>query len=262
MKVVLFCGGRGMRLREYSENIPKPLVPVEDRPILWHIMKYYASYGHNDFLLCLGYKSEAIKRYFMEYQEYLSNDFVLEQDGSVNLLSTDMSGWRISFLDTGLETNIGGRLLRAREHLEGESMFLANYGDTLTDVRLDRLVADFEAQPDAVASFVCIRPPYSFHMVNLEDSDRVSRIEDISQSDVWMNGGYFTLRQSIFDYLDEGDELVVEAFEKLYRENRLIGHRHNGFWACMDTFKEKQALDELAASGAAPWQVWKQGNDR
>lgn len=256
MKVVLFCGGRGMRLREYSDNIPKPLVPVADRPILWHIMKYYAHYGHNDFVLCLGYKGETIKRYFMEYQEYLSNNFVLENDGSINLLSQDMKEWRITFLDTGLDTNIGGRLLKAKEHLDGEEMFLANYGDTLTDIPLNKMIGEVEQNAGTVASFACIKPPYSFHMVNLEQDQKVSNIEDVSQSGVWMNGGYFVLRNAIFDYLEEGDELVVETFEKLYSKGLLNGYRHEGFWACMDTFKEKQQLDDLATTEHAPWQVW------
>lgn len=256
MKVVLFCGGRGMRLREYSESVPKPLVPVGKRPILWHIMKYYASFGHTDFVVCLGYQGDLIKQYFMDYQEYLSNDFVLERDGTVNLLSRDTQGWRITFVDTGLESNIGGRLLKVKEHVQDEQFFLANYGDTLTDFNLSDMTEPFIKSNDKVASFLCVRPPYSFHLVALDDESTVLDIEDVSQSDVWMNGGYFILRNDIFNYLEEGEELVVESFEKLQNKRLLCGQKHEGFWACMDTFKEKQELDRLEQQGNAPWQVW------
>ena len=146
MKVVLFCGGRGLRLREHSEAIPKPMVPIGYRPILWHVMRYYAHFGHRDFILCLGYRGDAIKDYFLHYNEAVSNDFVLSDGGrQIELLSSDIADWRITFADTGLDTTIGERLRRVRHHLEGEEIFLANYGDTLTDAPLDRLVEEFRA---------------------------------------------------------------------------------------------------------------------
>jgi glucose-1-phosphate cytidylyltransferase len=154
MKVVLFCGGRGMRMREYSETIPKPMVPIGPRPIMWHLMRYYAHYGHKDFILCLGYRGDSIKEYFLDYKEWLSNDFVLSGGGSdVELLSSDIDDWRITFVDTGIDANIGQRLRAVRTHLEGEEVFLANYSDGLSDVPLDRVV-DFFHQTGGAATFV------------------------------------------------------------------------------------------------------------
>ena len=194
VKVVLFCGGQGTRLRDYSDQIPKPLVPVGDRPILWHIMKYYAAFGHKDFVLALGYKGEAIKRFFLDYDECVTNDFVFENGGArLELLKRDIEDWRITFVDTGQSTNIGGRLLKVRKHLEGEPMFLANYADTLTDLDLDAMVAGFSAS-DALAGFACVRPPYSFHLVSFDERAKVTAISDVARSDMWMNGGYFVLR--------------------------------------------------------------------
>lgn len=259
MKVVLFCGGQGTRIRDYSDQIPKPLVPVGDRPILWHIMKYYAAFGHKDFILCLGYKGEEIKRFFLDYDECVTNDFVFEHGGaSIEVLQHDIQDWRITFVDTGQSTNIGGRLLKVREHLAGEEMFLANYADTLTDLDLDAMVAGFSAS-DAVAGFCCVKPPYSFHLVSFDAASRVDSISDVKDSGMWMNGGYFVLRPEIFDNLHAGEELVIEGFERLVRQSRLYAHRHEGFWTCMDTFKEKQALDAKVEAGDTPWQVWKAG---
>ncbi|MEO0944953.1 MAG: sugar phosphate nucleotidyltransferase [Pseudomonadota bacterium] len=258
MKVVLFCGGQGTRLRDYSEQIPKPLVPVDGRPILWHIMRYYASFGHRDFIVCLGYKGEAIKKFFLNYDERLTNDFILEEGGAkVEVLRHDIQDWRITFVDTGQDTNIGGRLLRVQEHLKGEEMFLANFSDTLTDMDLNAMVDDFK-KTDAVAGFCCVKPPYSFHLVSFAEKGSVEGISDVKNSGMWMNGGYFVLRQDIFNKLHEGEELVVEGFERIISEGRLYAHRYEGFWTCMDTFKEKQALDDMVAKGNTPWQVWKE----
>jgi glucose-1-phosphate cytidylyltransferase len=171
MKVVLFCGGRGIRLRELSEAIPKPMVMIGYRPILWHVMRYYAHFGHRDFILCLGYRADAIKEYFLRYEEALSNDFVLSDGGrQVELLGSDIQDWRITFADTGLDTTIGERLNLVRRHLDGEELFLANYGDTLTDAPLDRIVAEF-AETDAVASFLSVRASaYPFRLLETDDA--------------------------------------------------------------------------------------------
>jgi glucose-1-phosphate cytidylyltransferase len=256
LKVVLFCGGQGTRLREYSDQIPKPLVPVGGQPILWHIMKYYAAFGHRDFILCLGYKGEAIKRFFLDYNECVTNDFVYEDGGAkLEVLQRDIQDWRITFVDTGQNTNIGGRLLRVRKHLEGEELFLATYADTLTDLDLNEMVEKFRST-NAVAGFCCVKPPYSFHLVSFDEADKVTQIADIKQSGMWMNGGYFVLRPEIFSNLGDGEELVVEGFERLAFQNRLFAYRHERFWTCMDTYKEKQALDVRVDSGDTPWQVW------
>jgi glucose-1-phosphate cytidylyltransferase len=257
MKVVLFCGGLGLRMGEESARTPKPMVRVGARPILWHIMRYYAHFGHRDFVICLGHQAEAIKDYFLKYNEALSNDFILSENGRrVEVLRRDMDEWRITFVDTGLQSNIGERLARVRPHLEGEEMFLAHYGDTLTDAHLPTVIDEVRAS-DAVASFLCVRPTnYTFHTVELGQEKRVRSIRDIHGSDIWINGGFFVLRREIFDFMRPGEELVHEPFQRLIAHSRLIAHRYEGFWAPMDTLKDRQTLQVLAESGTPPWAVW------
>lgn len=256
MKVVLFCGGQGTRLREYSESVPKPMVPVGYRPILWHVMKYYAHYGHRDFILALGYKADVIKDFFLNYNEAVSNDFVLYEGGKrIELANSDIEDWTITFVDTGASSNIGERLWRVREHLKGEEMFMANYSDGVTDVPLAEYVDDFKKR-DKVGSFVAVRPPGSYHVIQIGDEGDVSGIQPIVETGAWINGGYFIFRKEIFDYMRPGEELVEQPFLRLIDDEKLIAHRHDGFWAPMDTFKDKQRLDELNRSGEAPWQVW------
>jgi len=256
MKVVLFCGGFGMRMREYSEGIPKPMVPIGYRPILWHVMKYYAHYGHKDFILCLGYKADVIKNYFLKYDECLSNDFVLSRSGkNVELLSSDIDDWRITFVDTGLTSNIGQRLKAVQKHLEGEAIFLANYSDCLSDVELPKIIESFEPSRN-VACFVSVKPRASFHLVNMDPTGVVKSIEHIARSDARINGGFFVLRREIFDYMRDGEELVEAPFGRLIKEGKLMAYPYEGYWACMDTFKERQELEDVFSRGNAPWAVW------
>ena len=258
MKVVLFCGGMGTRLRDYSEQIPKPLVEVGSRPILWHLMKYYAHYGHKDFILCLGWGATAIKNFFLKYDECITNDFVLSEGGrAVELLHRDIDDWRITFVDTGLNSNIGERLRRVRGHLVGEDMFLANYADGLADLDLERYVASFSKRDDVVASFVSVPAPHTFHIVHADAEDMAVKIELVTQSPVRINGGFFVFRQQIFEELRPGEELVVEPFQRLMAKRQLLAVPHDGFWRNMDTFKDKMQLDELVAQGRIPWQVWR-----
>lgn len=257
MKVVLFCGGLGMRLREYSEKIPKPMVPIGYRPILWNIMKYYAHYGHKDFILCLGHQADMIKNYFVNYDETISNDFVFTKGGkNIKLLNTDIDDWKITFVDTGIESNIGMRLLSVKDHLEGEEMFMANYSDGLTDLHLPSMIEWFEKQKDKTAGFVAYQPTHSFHVVKREDDGIVNSISHIGNSGLFINTGYFILRKEIFDNMEWGDELVNEPFQRLIKKQELISWQHKGFWASMDTYKDKQTLDEAYARGNAPWEVW------
>jgi glucose-1-phosphate cytidylyltransferase len=257
MKVVLFCGGLGLRLREHSESIPKPMVTIGYRPVLWHVMKYYAHFGHRDFILALGYKADVIKEYFLRYNEALSNDFVLGGGGAeIELLGRDLDDWRISFVDTGLHANLGQRLQAVRRYLEPGEMFLANYGDTLTDAPLDRLLDEFRGQ-DAVASFLSVRPSsYSFHLVRHGDNGRVARIEDVRTADVWINGGYFMFRPEIFDHIEPGDELVEAPFRRLIEAGKLHAVKYDGFWAPMDTLKDVQTLEAYWEAGDPPWAIW------
>lgn len=256
MKVVIFCGGLGLRLREYSENVPKPLVPIGDAPVMWHLMKYYSHYGHKDFILCLGHKGEAIKRFFLDYNEAVSTDFVLSDGGRrIELLSTDFSEWRITFADTGAKSLIGERLVAVRDHVKDEEVFLANYADGLTDLDLDMPIDHF-LNSNKTACFVSVPPTQTFHLVETDGSSRVIRIKHAETSNRWINGGYFILRQRIFDYIRPGEDLVNEPFRRLIHNGELITYKHSGFWACMDTFKERQSLEDLWSKGKAPWRVW------
>jgi glucose-1-phosphate cytidylyltransferase len=259
MKVVLFCGGLGMRLRDHVDNVPKPMVPIGYRPILWHLMKYYAHFGHKDFILCLGHRGDAIKHYFLNYEECVSNDFVLSDGGKKReLLSSDISDWRISFVETGRDTNIGQRLKAVEKHLKGEKVFLANYSDGLTDLPLPDQLAHFHAQ-EKIASFLCVRPNLSYHFVESRDSGEVVSIKDISQSGIRVNGGFFVFKSEIFDYLNNGEELVAEPFHRLMAEGQLLAYNYDGFWLAVDTAKDKQKVDDLFAAGHPPWQVWTNG---
>ena len=259
MKVVLFCGGLGLRLRDHSERIPKPMVRIGYRPILWHVMKYYAHHDHKDFVLCLGYKADVIKQYFLHYDEALSNDFVLDGNGGngnrVELLSSDIHDWRITFADTGLQANIGQRLKAAERFVADENVFLANYGDVLTDAPLTDLVDDFMHR-DKVAAFLSVKPTYTFHVVSTKDDGVVERIDDVTVADIWINGGYMILRREIFDYIGEGEDLVQEPFQRLIKQDLLLTYRYEGFWAPMDTLKDLQHLESLYESGRPGWAVW------
>lgn len=259
MKVVLFCGGLGMRLRDYADNVPKPIVPIGYRPILWHVMKYYAHFGHKDFILCLGYRGDLIKEYFLNYEECVSNDFVLSQGGRKReLLNSDIADWRITFVETGLNSNIGERLKAVERHLAGEEMFLANYSDGLTDLPLPEQIEDLRRR-DRIASFLSVRPNMSYHFVSSANGI-VTSLKDISQSGLRVNGGYFAFRTEVFDYIRAGEELVERPFQRLIDANQLVAYEYDGFWASMDTAKDKKRLDELHESAATPWQVWKSKN--
>ena len=256
MKVVIFCGGQGLRMREASEVVPKPMVPIGPRPVLWHVMKYYAHFGFTDFVLCLGYKAEAIKQFFLTYNEAMANDFVLFNGGAeVHLLKTDIHDWNITFVDTGLRAPIGERLRAVRHLLTEDELFLANYGDTLTDADLPAMI-ERASDERATASFLAVRPNYSFHVVSMADDGRVRQMRDVLGSDIWINGGYFILRREFLDQLRPGEDLVEEPLQRLMSTGQLLAQRHEGFWAPMDTLKDQQWLETLHEDGSAPWQVW------
>jgi len=256
MKVVLFCGGLGMRMRDYSEKVPKPMIRLGYRPLLWNVMKYYAHFGHKDFILCLGYKGDYIKRYFVEYEEYTSNNFVLNGGKrEIRLLNSDLHDWNITFVDTGMTSNIGERLMKVRPYLEGEEMFLANYTDGLSDLPLDHMISEFK-RVDKIGSFLAYQPTQSFHVVKLGDNGRVHSISPIAKSGLWINAGYFIFKKEIFDYMRKGEELVIEPFQRLISMEQLHGYKYEGFWLALDTFKDKQIIDGLYSEGKTPWKVW------
>jgi glucose-1-phosphate cytidylyltransferase len=235
MKVVLFCGGLGTRLREYSPTVPKPLVPIGDHPVVWHLMRYYAHYGHDDFILCLGHGADLIR------------DYVREQDFD----------WCVTLVDTGADASVGERLRSVEPHVAREEMFLANYADGLSDLPLDRHIDEFRTS-SAIGSLVCVRPSQTFHTVRADADGVVVEIRAARDADVWINGGFFVFRPEVFDYLHDGEDLVEEPFDRLIEVGRLRAHRYDGFWAAMDTMKDKVAFDEMEASDVAPWMVWKQ----
>lgn len=258
MKVVLFCGGLGMRIRTGPESLPKPMMPIGSRPVLWHVMRYYAHFGHTEFILCLGYGAQAVKEYFLDYRETGSNDFVLTKGGEhVEMLGTDISNWTITFIDTGIDTAIGERLRRVRPYLEDDEMFLANYGDVLTDAPMNDLVDEFE-KTEAVASLLAVSPQDSFHVVEIADGARVTGLTAVADMSMRINGGYFILRQGIFDYLNEGDDLVMNGFIRAAADGRMRAVQYDGFWAPMDTLKERTALEEQYRTGVSPWALWRE----
>lgn len=257
MKVVLFCGGAGMRLRGYADDVPKPMVQIGTRPILWHLMKYYAHFGHKEFILCLGYKGNCIKDYFLHYDESVSNDFVWSHGGKrVEMLNRDIDDWTITFVETGATANIGQRLKAIEPFVHDEEIFLANYGDGLSDLPLPGMLDCFR-ESGAVASLLLVQPTSSFDIVHAEEDGTVKEIRPIPSTDIWINGGFFAMRREIFRYIRPGEELVREPFQRLIEQQALLAYKYRGFWQCMDTFKDKQHLETLNQD-AAPWKVWNQ----
>ncbi len=273
MKVVLFCGGQGMRLRDVSHDMPKPLVNIGNRPILWHLMKYYAHHGHTEFILCLGYKGEMIKEYFLNYKEWVSNDFSLRDGGrKVDMVRSDIDDWTIHFVETGLQACIGERLLAVRKHVQDEAYFLANYSDGLSDLPLNDYIRD-AMEGGRAATFMATRPNQSFHLVRFDEAEeraswgrpprreatplrRVRRIEDVKQAGLWINAGFFVLGQDVFDYMRPREDLVHQPFSRMVEADELRAHRHDGFWRGMDTFKDHADLETMHREGGAPWRVW------
>ncbi len=261
MKVVLFCGGLGLRLRDYAEHIPKPMAAIGYRPILWHVMKYFAHFGHRDFILCLGYRGDVIKQYFLNYSECISNDFVLSNGGkTLQLVNSDIGDWNITFADTGLRSNIGERLLAAEKYLGGEDVFLANYSDGLTDLNFYRYL-EYARSLDKVATFLSVKPSLSYHIARTDGTGLVTNIDEVARCGIRINAGFFVLKREIFNFLGSGEELVIEPFQRLIRERQLAAYEYNGFFAAMDTFKDKQLLDDLYEGGHAPWEVWRQTSE-
>jgi glucose-1-phosphate cytidylyltransferase len=254
VKVVIFCGGLGVRMGEETQRIPKPMITVGSRPILWHIMKWYASWGHDDFVLCLGYKGESVKEYFLTYNEALSNNFILSNGGQdLELLGRDISSWRITFVDTGKQSTIAERLLAVAPYLDGEDYFLATYGDGLTDAPLPDMIERLQTS-GKTGLFMSVRPMINAHVVDADDDGIVRSVADIREAAVRINGGFFVFKREVLDYINPGEELVEKPFARLVDEGELIAYRYDGFWEPMDTIKDKQRLDALASTGRAPWQ--------
>jgi glucose-1-phosphate cytidylyltransferase len=255
MKVVIFCGGMGVRMGEETRRIPKPMIEIGGKPILWHIMRYYSAWGHNEFILCLGYKGEVIKNYFLSYNGALLNDFVLDRGSNgtkLELLSRDLDEWRITFVDTGINSTIGERLKAVEGHIGDDEVFLATYGDGLTDAPLPTIIDAFHER-GKTAMFLSVHPQYNVHVVSTDDEGNVLGVEDMSRSPLRINGGFFVLKREILDMIEPGDELVEETFARLIADRELVAYGYEGFFGAMDTIKDRQRLETMHESGEAPW---------
>ena len=233
MKVVILCGGKGERLKEHTEVIPKPLVEIGNKPILWHIMKLYAFYGFNNFILCLGYKGEKIIEYFTK---------------------NNNEKWSIEFAKTGLETNTGGRIKKIEELIQGED-FMVTYGDGVSDLNIKKLL-NFHKRHGKTATVTCTRFKSNFGILDIDNKNLVRGFNEKPFMDMWINGGFFVFNRKIFNYLDKDSTLERKPMQSLSKNKELVAFKHKGFWECMDTYKGTRILDEAWDSGNARWMVW------
>jgi glucose-1-phosphate cytidylyltransferase len=242
---------------EETQRIPKPMIQIGNRPILWHIMRYYAAWGHRDFVLCLGYKGDVVKEYFLGYNEALFNDFTLDGNGmgaQIEMHTHDVVNSRITFIDTGVNSTIAERLKAVEPYLAGEEEFLATYGDGLTDAPLPDVINAFRASGKLV-QFLSVRPEFNAHLVAADDTGTVTRIEEMRRSDVRINGGFFVCRRELLDWIEPGDELVEETFARLIPRGDVGVYVYDGFFGPMDTIKDRQRLETLHDSGRPPWRA-------
>ena len=264
MKVVILCGGKGTRLREETEYRPKPLVQIGGKPILWHIMKTYSAFGFHEFVLCLGYKGEMIKDYFINY-DLLNSDFTISL-GTKQIVrdnvAHDEANWRVSLVDTGDETMTGGRLARIRNYIGSDEDFLVTYGDGVADINMHELVR-FHRDSGRVATLTGVHPIGRFGELAVEDGAVRRFAEKPASSDTWVNGGYFVLNRRIFDYL-AGDDCIFERkpLERLSSEGQLGVYQHPGYWQCMDTLRDMEQLNHEWAVGKAAWKVWRESSEQ
>jgi glucose-1-phosphate cytidylyltransferase len=255
MKVVIFCGGLGVRMGEETQRIPKPMIQIGGKPILRHIMRYYVGWGHNEFILCLGYKGDVIKEYFLSHDGALFSDFVLERGANgkrLEVVPHPLDDWKITFVDTGTDATIGERLKAVEQYIGDDEVFLATYGDGLTDAPMSDVIRAFR-ESGKTASFLSVRPQFNAHLVETEPDGTVLAVDELSTSSVRINGGFFVFKREILDLIEPGHELVVETFSQLIARRELIAYHHDGFFGPMDTIKDRQRLEALQQSGDAPW---------
>lgn len=238
------------------------MVSVGGKPVLLLLMKYYSYFGHKDFILCLGYKGENIKKFFLNYDECLSGDFILSNGGKRKpLFKSDIEDWKITFAETGLHSNIGERLRVVKKYLDGEEMFLANYSDGLTDLHLPTLI-DFAIKRGKIGCLITVKPSVVFHYVSASEDGYIKEICQLNQTPLRINGGFFVFKNQIFDYIKPGENLVNEPFQRLIKKHELVAYKHDGFWASLDTYKDKQRLDELASKNTSFWEIWNHQNHK
>ena len=257
MKVVILAGGFGTRISEESHLKPKPMVEIGDKPILWHIMKYYSAFGFNDFIICLGYKAYIIKEFFADYYLHMSDiTFDFRNENKMIVHDNFAEPWRVTLVDTGLNTMTGGRIKRVRDYV-GDESFMLTYGDGVADVDIKALL-EFHKKHGKIATMTAIRPSGRFGILDIEQGNAITSFREKSQEDMGLiNGGFMVLEPGLFDFI-EGDNTVLERepLEKLARQRELMAFNHDGFWQCMDTLRDKKLLDELLAEDKAPWKVW------
>lgn len=258
MKAVILAGGRGTRISEESYLKPKPMIAVGDNPIIWHIMKIYSAYGINDFIILLGYKGYVIKEYFADYFLHQSDIRVDLEKNTIETLDSHAESWKITLVDTGLETMTGGRIKRAAKYI-GNEPFMLTYGDGVADVNLDALLKSHKTAGKK-ATITMVQPGGRFGALDVAQDGRVKAFVEKPKGDgAWINGGFFVLEPEVLDYIREGDATIFERapLETLAKEGELNGFKHEGFWRPMDTLRDKTELEHLWASGSAPWKIWK-----
>jgi glucose-1-phosphate cytidylyltransferase len=260
MKVVILCGGKGTRLREETEYRPKPLVPIGDRPILWHIMKSYAAQGHKDFILCLGYKGEMIKNFFRDYQWNISDvTFRLGKPDEPRFHDKFAEGdWTITLAETGENTLTAGRIWKVRQYLAGDEPFFLTYGDGVGDIDVNAALT-FHKHHSKALTLTAVHPPGRFGEIGMETEDIVAHFNEKPQVEGgWINGGFFVASQKLFEYQNVGDQMMFEQepMRRLAADRELMAYRHRGFWQPMDTFQEFNLLNLLWQEGKAPWKIW------
>lgn len=255
MKTVILCGGRGTRLGEHGVSVPKALIEIGGRPVLWHLMKLYSTHGMRDFVLCLGYLGDSIKRYFLEHP-WLDSDFTLEMSASGDQQferhRTRGEDWRITFADTGLDTNTGGRVKRVAEYIGDDELFCVTYGDGLASIDLRALIA-FHRSHGRLATLTAVHPRSNFGIIKLDEENSVTEFEEKPVMKEWINGGFFVFHRRVLDYLDDDCVLEREPLERLANERQLLAFQHTGFWKCMDTYKDNVEFNQLWDAGRAEW---------
>ncbi|MCS5608834.1 MAG: glucose-1-phosphate cytidylyltransferase [Candidatus Poribacteria bacterium] len=252
MKVIILAGGFGTRLSEYTDKIPKPMVTIGSRPILWHIMRTYASFGYNDFYLALGYKAELIKDYFLHYRS-LNTDFTVDlSNGTIESYQTDKIDWRVTLVDTGLETMTGGRIKRLKKFI-GNEPFMLTYGDGVANIDIDTLLK-FHKSHGKMVTLTAVRPSARFGDLEFDGNQVVSFEEKPQLHEGWINGGFFVCQPELLDYIDNDNQMLErEPLKRVVNDGELMAYKHEGFWHCMDTRRDHELLESLWESGAPPW---------
>lgn len=258
MKVVILAGGFGTRLGEETFLKPKPIVEIGEYPIIWHIMKIYSYYGYNDFIICLGYKGYMIKEYFANYFLHQSDVTIDLKNNKIEVHKNDCEPWKVTLVDTGLDTMTGGRIKKVKNFIDNET-FMLTYGDGVSDVDINKLV-EFHKKNGKYATLTAIRPPGKFGSLTIDSSNIVTQFTEKPAGDgAWINGGFFVLEPAIFNYITEGESVMWERepLENLAKDGQLVSYKHYGFWKCMDILRDKTELEAMWSIGKAPWKIWK-----